>query len=203
MDHEQLLLDAAGDLFYRRGVQAVGMDEIRAASGLSLKRLYQCFPSKEALVVAYLRRRDERWTASLTAYVTDAGDRIPAVFEWLERWFTEDDFRGCGFVNAFAELGAGSAAVRTAVRAHKERLRAYLSSLAEKAGAGDPGLLAEQLLTLIDGATVTAMISEDPGAARSAAQAAATLVDQHTRERAHPPQGVRSSQEGDQAAYDG
>ncbi|MEU1394314.1 MULTISPECIES: TetR/AcrR family transcriptional regulator [unclassified Nonomuraea] len=181
MDHEQRLLDAAGDLFYRRGVQAVGMDEIRTASGVSLKRLYQCFPSKEALVVAYLRRRDERWMTSLTAYVADAGDRIPAVFAWLERWFTEDDFRGCGFANAFAELGAGSAVVRTAVREHKERLRAYLRSLAEEAGAGDPGLLAEQLLTLIDGATVTAMISQEPGAARSAGQAAATLVHQHRR----------------------
>ncbi|MFI6924304.1 TetR/AcrR family transcriptional regulator [Nonomuraea spiralis] len=181
MDHEQRLLDAAGDLFYRRGVQAVGMDEIRAASGVSLKRLYQCFPSKEALVEAYLRRRDERWMGSLTAYVADDGDGIPSVFRWLERWFTEDDFRGCGFANAFAELGAGSAVVRTAVREHKERLRAYLRSLSEEAGAEDPGLLAEQLLTLIDGATVTAMISEDPGAARSAAHAATTLVGQHTK----------------------
>ncbi|NUP61828.1 MAG: TetR/AcrR family transcriptional regulator [Nonomuraea sp.] len=182
MDHERRLLDAAGDLFYRRGIQAVGMDEIRAASGVSLKRLYQCFPSKEALVVAYLRRRDERWLSSLTAHVADAPreERVPAVFGWLERWFAEDDFRGCGFLNAYAELGAGSEAVRAAVREHKERVRGYLRSLAEETAAADPDLLAGQLLTLVDGATVTAMVSGDPGAARTAALAATALVRART-----------------------
>jgi AcrR family transcriptional regulator len=53
-------LDAAEELFYGRGVQSVGMDDVRGASGVSLKRLYQLFPSKEQLVEAYLERRDAR-----------------------------------------------------------------------------------------------------------------------------------------------
>ncbi|TMR89921.1 TetR/AcrR family transcriptional regulator [Nonomuraea basaltis] len=177
MEHEERLLAAAGDLFYRRGVRAVGMDDVRAASGVSLKRLYQCFPSKEALVVAYLERRDERWMSSLTAYVAERRNSIAAVFEWLERWFGEDDFRGCGFVNAYGELGATSEAVRDVVRRHKQRLRDYLRGLAAEAGAADPDLLAEQVLVLVDGATVTAMVSP-PGtaAARSAGHAAAALI---------------------------
>ena len=177
MEHADRLQVAAGDLFYRRGVQAVGMDDVRAASGVSLKRLYQCFPSKEALVVAYLERRDERWMSSLTAHVAAAApqDRIAAVFDWLERWFGEDDFRGCGFVNAYAELGPSSEAVREVVRRHKQRLRDYLGELA--AGARDPALLAQQLLVLIDGATVTAMVSpaDAPEAARAAGRAAALI----------------------------
>ncbi|SEH01609.1 DNA-binding transcriptional regulator, AcrR family [Nonomuraea solani] len=175
MEHAELL-DTAGRLFYRRGVRAVGMDDVRAASGVSLKRLYQCFPSKEALVVAYLERRDERWMSSLTGHVTTAGgDPVEAVFAWLERWFGEDDFRGCGFLNAYGELGASSEAVSEVVRRHKDRLRAFLRGLT--AGARDPDLLAEQLLVLIDGATVTAMLNP-PGteAARAARETARVLT---------------------------
>lgn len=62
-------LDAAEGLFYARGVRAVGMDEVRGASGVSLKRLYQLFPAKEQLVVACLDRRDLRWRGRLAEYV--------------------------------------------------------------------------------------------------------------------------------------
>ncbi|MGW0806587.1 TetR/AcrR family transcriptional regulator [Nonomuraea sp. NPDC002799] len=179
MEHADRLLTAAGELFYRRGVRAVGMDDVRAASGVSLKRLYQCFPSKEALVVAYLERRDERWMSSLTGYVAARQDKIPAVFDWLERWFGEDDFRGCGFVNAYGELGATSEAVREVVRRHKRRLRDFLRELA--AEAADPESLAEQLLVLIDGATVTAMVSPPGTAPARAAKQAATLLTEASR----------------------
>ncbi|MGP3959194.1 TetR/AcrR family transcriptional regulator [Nonomuraea sp. 3N208] len=184
MEHAERVLVAAGELFYGRGLRAVGMDDVRAASGVSLKRLYQCFPSKEALVVAYLERRDERWMSSLTSYVEQRENKIAAVFTWLERWFAEDDFRGCGFVNAYGELGATSEAVREVVRRHKQRLRDYLRGLATEARTADPNLLAEQLLVLVDGATVTAMVNP-PGAAtaaRAAGQAAAAAVTAACRE---------------------
>ncbi|MER7362398.1 TetR/AcrR family transcriptional regulator [Nonomuraea wenchangensis] len=176
MEHAERVLTAAGDLFYRRGVRAVGMDEVRAASGVSLKRLYQCYPSKEALVVAYLERRDERWMSSLTGFVDGRTDPVAAVFEWLERWFGKDGFRGCGFVNAYGELGADSEAVREVVRRHKERLRAYLHGLVVESGAADPGLVAEQLLVLIDGATAVAMVSPREAAARAARAAGLAAI---------------------------
>ncbi|GAA2209703.1 helix-turn-helix domain-containing protein [Nonomuraea monospora] len=172
MEHAERLLTAAGELFYRRGIRAVGMDDVRAASEVSLKRLYQCFPSKEALVVAYLERRDERWMGSLTSYVREHGGQVGAVFGWLERWFGEADFRGCGFVNAYGELGPTSEAVAGVVRRHKRRLRDYLRGLV----ADD--LTAEQLLVLVDGATVTAMVDPERGAAaaRAAGEAARALT---------------------------
>lgn len=117
------ILDAAEKLFYGRGIQAVGMDELRTAAGVSLKRLYQCFPAKHDLVEAYLRRRDTRWRTALAQYV-DAhadgpADRPLAVFDWLGDWFAEDGFRGCAFINAYGELGrppAGSAGSRGSTR---------------------------------------------------------------------------------------
>lgn len=172
-DHAEQVLEAAGRLFYARGVQSVGMDEVRTASGVSLKRLYQCFSSKESLVVAYLDRRDERWMSSLTGYVQAHGNEVLSVFDWLETWFAEDDFRGCGFLNAFGELGSTSEAVAAAVRRHKERLHACLLRL-----TGDADL-AQQLFILVEGATVTAMLGRE-GAAQAAKRAAALLLGRGT-----------------------
>ncbi|NIH82010.1 TetR/AcrR family transcriptional regulator [Amycolatopsis viridis] len=175
MDHDEArtkLLDAAEALFYARGIQAVGMDAIRAASGVSLKRLYQCFPAKGDLVEAYLRRRDERWRKSLAEYVETRppDERVPAVFDWLRRWFSEDGFRGCGFINSFGELGDAAPGVVAVVREHKDLLRDYLRSLAGSAALGD------QIFALVEGATVIAGITGDPAAADSSKTAAETLL---------------------------
>ncbi|MFI5669265.1 TetR/AcrR family transcriptional regulator [Streptomyces sp. NPDC051704] len=166
------LLDAAEALFYAEGVQAVGMDRIRTESGVPLKRLYKVFPAKEALVTAYLERRDARWTAGLRGAVAGAADPVGAVFEWLAAWFSEPDFRGCAFLNAYGELGTGPAAVLDVVRRHKAELRELL---AEAAGPGR-GELADQLLILVEGATVVAALAPGPDPARRAGEAAAVLL---------------------------
>ncbi|MHA6760199.1 TetR/AcrR family transcriptional regulator [Streptacidiphilus sp. PAMC 29251] len=166
-------LDAAEALFYARGVQLVGMDEIRSASGLSLKRLYQLFPSKGDLVEAYLRRRDARWLAALAAHVDAEPDRTArplAVFDWLSLWFAEPDFHGCAFINAFGELGATSPAVADAVADHKAGFRLYLAELVQDAS------LAQQLALLAEGAMTTAAISRSTAPARQARAAAAVLL---------------------------
>jgi AcrR family transcriptional regulator len=174
------LLDAAESLFYDRGIQAVGMDEIRAASRVSLKRLYQCFPSKDGLVQAYLRRRDGRWRAALADHVARhahrPAERPLAVFDWLAGWFAEPGFRGCAFVNSFGELGTASPGVADAAREHKLAVRDYLAALVRDLPVDDPDGLAEQLLLLMDGAITTAAVTGDPAAARHARTAAATLL---------------------------
>ena len=123
------VLDAAERLFYARGIQAVGMDEVRDAAGVSLKRLYQCYASKDALVEAYLEHRDLRWNAALADHVgrvADPRERVLAVFGFLSEWFRTADFRGCAFINAFGELGPASPPVAAAARGHKGALRARL-----------------------------------------------------------------------------
>ncbi|WP_158887431.1 TetR/AcrR family transcriptional regulator [Amycolatopsis anabasis] len=175
------LLDAAEAQFYARGIQAVGMDVLRAESGVSLKRLYQCFPSKERLVVAYLRRRDERWRARLAEYVRAAGNDPLAVFDWLHEWFREPGFRGCAFLNAFGELGAEAPGVAAAVREHKEAVLAYLRELTDRPDVDDPAALARQLLALVDGAIAVAATTGDPAAARTSRAAAATLLSAAVR----------------------
>jgi AcrR family transcriptional regulator len=168
---ETQVLDAAESLFYDRGIRAVGIDDIRAASGVSLKRLYQLFPSKEALVVGYLQRRDRRWRGSLRDFVAGhEGERVLLVFDWLFTWFSEPDFRGCAFINSFGEMGTTSPAVAAVVRHHKDALREYVLELCPDVERAD------QILLLIDGAITIAAITGDPGAARHARAAAAVLI---------------------------
>ncbi|OSZ59878.1 TetR family transcriptional regulator [Streptomyces pharetrae CZA14] len=170
-------LDAAEDLFYGRGVQAVGMDAVRTASGLSLKRLYQLFPAKEQLVEAYLDRRDERWRGRLAVHVAGYADprrRLLAVFDWLEGWFAEPGFRGCAWINAYGELGATAPGVAERVRAHKEAFRDYLAGLV--ADAGLPAALTGPLFLLAEGAMVTAGITRSTAPAAEARDAARLLL---------------------------
>ena len=174
---EDQLLGAADRLFYEHGIQAVGIDAVRAASGVSLKRLYQLFPSKQHLVEAVLRRRDGDVRAALESYVAAAPtpvDRVLAVFDYLHDWFGEPDFRGCAFINSYAELGGSSSEVADVVRAHKQALRELLTDLVR--ATGRPVEVAEQLVVLANGAMVTAAIDGSPETARVARAAAEHLL---------------------------
>ena len=176
---EARVLEAAEELFYARGVQTVSMAEIRAAAGVSLKRLYQLFPSKDALVAEFLRRHDQWRREALSAYVDSHGDtpreRILAVFDWQYTWFSRPDFRGCAFTNCYGELGATWPMVVEATRAHKTAVREYLGELVT--AAGEPAWLTGQLELLAQGAIVTAAIFGSPEPARQAREAARTLLE--------------------------
>jgi AcrR family transcriptional regulator len=198
------VLDAAESLFYARGIQAVGMDQIRNQAQVSLKRMYTLFPGKDEVLESFLRRRDERWQASLRSWVDtvpDPRDKLLAVFDWLAVWFTEPGFRGCAWINAFGELGALSATVRELTRAHKGSVRAYLADLAEQAAL--PDALGAHLFLLVEGAIVTAGIFADADPlepariARTARTAAANLIGAATGEQ---PDGSPHLSEGHQIA---
>ncbi|MEV6636006.1 TetR/AcrR family transcriptional regulator [Actinoplanes sp. NPDC051470] len=172
------VLAAADRLFYRRGVQAVGMDALRTEAGVSLKRLYQLFPSKEGLVEEVLRRRHQAWDDLVEAALASGGtprDRLLAVYDMLSRWFDEDDFRGCVFINTFGELGGAAPGIAGIVREHKAQFQARLAELITEAGG--PPALAPQLAILAEGAQTTAAIAGTSDAAGHARAAAATLID--------------------------
>jgi AcrR family transcriptional regulator len=176
------LLVAAERLYYARGIHAVGIDEVRAEAGVSLKRLYQLYPSKEHLVAAYLDARDERWRGRLRAYVeqhaTTPAERVLAVFDWLGEWFAEPGFRGCAFINAFGEVGGAATLVLSVVQRHKALFREYLLDLARDCATGDAEELADELLLLAEGAMTAAAILPEPrpDVARRARRVAAALV---------------------------
>lgn len=173
------ILSAAEELYYRKGYTAVGMDELRAAAGVSLRRLYALFPAKTDIVTAVLARKHAEWESGLSGAVTDAGadprTRLLAVYGYLENWFCADDFRGCAFINAFGELGGTNPEVAEIVRAHKASFQEYMAGLVADTGA--PAALAAQLSILAEGAQSTAAISKDPSVAVQARGAAEVLID--------------------------
>jgi len=177
--HEHIL-DVASDLFYRQGIRAVGVDAIVARAGIAKMTLYQHFRSKEELILAFLRRRDERWRSWLRSAVgRRAGapkERLLAIFDALEEWFTSPEFRGCAFINTAIEIAdPGHPAHRVALE-HKQLLQAYIAALAREAGVNDAETLSRRLLLLVEGAIVTAQVGTDPAPAQQAHQAAEVLI---------------------------
>ncbi|MGM7667715.1 TetR/AcrR family transcriptional regulator [Microbacterium sp. A93] len=172
------ILDAAEGLYYAKGYAAVGMDELRTAAGVSLKRVYTLFPSKNDIIIAVLARKHEEWESLLTGAVAVAGDdpraRLLAVYDFLEGWFCTDDFRGCAFINAFGELGGTTPEIAQIVREHKASFQQYMAGLVAEIGA--PDALAAQLSILAEGAQSTAAISSDPRVAAQARGAAEVLI---------------------------
>jgi AcrR family transcriptional regulator len=171
------VLATADRLYNARGIQSVGMDALCAEAGVSLKRLYRLFPSKEYLVEQVLHARHRVWNG-MVSDATRTGaprDRLLAIYDMLATWFEEDDFRGCVFINSFGELGATAPGIAELVRAHKTEFQARVAELVAELGA--PASLAAQLAILAEGAQVTAAIAGTSEAAAQARQAAAVLVD--------------------------
>jgi len=167
------LLDAASDLFYLRGVRAVGVDLIAETAGTTKKTLYDRFGSKDALVALYLLRRAHRWREHLLARLGDAGidegpddgrrreQAVLLVFDALQTWMGTQR-RGCAFVNAYAELGDGEHPAVPVIRAEKAWMRNLFDTL-----AGDPSLGAH-LHLIYEGTLVVLTAGDDPRAAADA-----------------------------------
>ena len=154
------------------------MDELCRTAGVSRKTFYTMFASKDALVVEVITRWHSMFMAGVRA-TTDAADsprdRMLAIYDFLGNWFESDAFRGCGFINAFGELGTVSPAVAQIARDHKKSFQQHVAELVENAGAAE--WLGPQLAILAEGAITTAAISGKTESARQSRDAAEILIN--------------------------
>jgi len=154
------LVDAAMRIFYRNGFHNTGLDQIQKESGISKMTLYNHFKSKDELIVAALRRRDEMFRNNLMKFVEtqskDSTERILAVFDALDAWFNEDTFNGCMFINASAEYCDPDCPARRVAAEHKLEIIRYIQELCIAAKLDNPEELAQQLYVLIEGSIVVA-----------------------------------------------
>jgi AcrR family transcriptional regulator len=151
------IVAAAEELFYNRGITAVGVDLIAEHSGLTKRTLYNRFGSKDHLVAAYLTERDQRWRSLVRAAVDACDDPVEAVtapFDALRTW-SATNTRGCAFINALAELPDPSHPAHRVAANQKLWLLNLFEDLATAAGCEDPGTLATRLLALHEGALAT------------------------------------------------
>src|SRR5438128_12563259 len=171
-DMKDRILETADRLFYLQGIRAVGVDTIAAEIGISKRTLYNHFPSKDALIAAYLKRRFVEPKASSKP----PAEQILATFDSLERRCAAKDFRGCPFVNAVAELGSEDKAVKKIAIAFKESRRVWFRDRLNELGVTNAEALATQLVLLVDGSIAQDLVRDDPAMARAAKEAATVLL---------------------------
>jgi AcrR family transcriptional regulator len=169
---KERILETADRLFYLQGIRAVGVNTIAAEIGISKRTLYNHFPSKDALIAAYLAGRFVQPRPS----DKPPAEQILATFDQLERRFAAKDFRGCPFVNAVAELGTEDKSVKKTAVAFKESRRVWFSDLLRQLDVTDPEELATQLTLLVDGSIAQDLVRDDPAMARAAKAAARVLL---------------------------
>ena len=169
---KERILETADKLFYLQGIRAIGVDTIAAEIGISKRTLYNHFPSKDALITAYLERRFVQPRES----DKPPAEQILATFDALERRFAAKDFRGCPFVNAVAELGTEGKAVRKIAIAFKESRRLWFRDRLIELGVKSADALATQLVLLVDGSIAQDLVRDDPAMARAAKEAARVLL---------------------------
>lgn len=173
------ILNTACRLFYRHGVNSVGIDRIIDESGVAKMSLYRNFGSKSALVEAYLKHRDTYWRDVFRAHIMNLDlppiEKVLAYFDLMYQWLNVPDFFGCAYINTTAER-LDTKNITAVIRHHKRQNRDLLATLIEQAGLAEPGELAEQLFLLSEGAIVTASISGTPDAMQTARRAAESLL---------------------------
>ena len=177
------ILCAAYELFSRRGIRAVGTDEVIERAGVARATLYRHFATKDDLVLAVLRRREELWTHGLIEAQseqrgTTPEERLLAIFDVMHDWFQlRDGYEGCSFINVLLELGADHPAGRASVT-HINHVRDIVRHRAHAAGLTDIEDFASSWHILMKGAIILAAVG-DLDAALRAQKMARTLIEQH------------------------
>lgn len=171
---------AAYRLFSHRGVRAVGVDTVINEAKVAKMTLYRNFGSKDDLILAFLRRREELWTegwlrAEVTARAEAPAARLLAVFALFDEWFRTPEFEGCPFVTTMLEISDRSSPVRQASVAHLESIRGFLVELAAEAGIDGADAFARQWHILMKGSIVAAA-EGDLDAARRAGELGRLLL---------------------------
>jgi AcrR family transcriptional regulator len=176
---EQIVSEAL-KLFYREGFNATGVDKIARVAGVSKKTLYNHFKSKDELVLATLRKRDEMFRNRIMRDTERLGStaeqRLLTIFDAHDSWFREKDFSGCMFINAAAEYSSQEDPCHIVSAEHKRLVRDYIRDLAEQAGVKNANELAMQLNLLLEGAIVDAYVSGHTDSAKMAKGMAEVLV---------------------------
>lgn len=163
---------AAYELFSRDGTQAVGVDAVIARAGTAKMTLYRNFPSKDDLILDFLRRREQLWTREwLEAESRRRGEtprqQLLAIFDVFSEWFSKPDFEGCAFLTTMIEINDPGHPVHQAAVGHLANIRAYLAELAAAAGITDADGFARKWHILMKGSIMAAHEGDTAAAARA------------------------------------
>ena len=189
LSKRDIIVATALRLFYRHGFNATGIERIVKEAGVSKKTLYNHFKSKDELVLATLRQRDELFRNNLMRETERLGstprERLLSIFDVHHQWFQQKDFSGCMFINAAAEFSSHQDPNHIISAEHKRLVRDYIRGLAEQAGVNNAEVLSKQLNLLLEGAIVDAHVSGNSEAAIMAKAMASVFIDNGEKSGSH------------------
>lgn len=171
------LLATARRLFYSEGIHSVGVDRLVAEANVTRATFYRHFPTKEALVEAYLRATDDdlRTAVAQALAGNDPQKALEALLDLIGTTANTPEFRGDWFINAAAEYPDAANPVRIAIREHRDWFQTTVTDLAAKVGHPDPVEAGRMLVLLHDGALTAAQL-DDPATVRITVKAAALAL---------------------------
>ena len=178
------IMAVAYELFSTRGVRDVGVNELIERSGVAKATFYRHFPSKDALVLAFLEERDKRWTMDLILSEAQRRGSTPreqllAIFDVFGDWFLREDFEGCSFAKVLLEMGPAHPLGQASI-SYLAKIRGLIQAAGEEAGLVRAEEFAYSLLVLMKGSIVQA-VEGDLQAAKRAQQMAVWLIDHHSK----------------------
>jgi AcrR family transcriptional regulator len=177
------ILASAYELFARRGIRAVGIDELIKRAEVAKATLYRHFASKDELVLAFLQQREQLWTkewveAEARRRGTTAEEQLLAIFDLFDEWFQRVDFEGCSFINVLLEMNDRTTPVGGASAKHLANIRSFIRQLAAEASLRDPEGFSHSWHILMKGSIVAAG-EGDTDAARRAQAMGRLLIAEH------------------------
>ena len=177
------IFNAACDLFYRKGIRAVGVEAIAEEAHATKMTLYRAYSSKDELVAQYLRRESERawhqWDEKLAQHAGNPRKQLSVIFTELSCKMSDpnSNSRGCAMANAAVEITDPDHPGRKIIEEHKAKVRERLLRLCTDAGARDPAALADGLFLLMEGAFSSMQTLGHSGPGNSVERAAEALIE--------------------------
>ncbi len=179
------LVRKALDVLYANGFHATGMDKLVAETGISKTSMYKHFRTKEDIILATLRLRDENFRNWLYRQVESLAStpkgQLLAIYDALEDWFSLPEFRGCMFIKASAEFQELDHPIHMQSAEHKRLLTDHFTITAKAAGLSDPENLTRQLMIIKEGAIIMAVMGHSTNPAMDAKAAAQALIDSRSQ----------------------
>ncbi len=174
------VFQTAARLFYQNGYRAIGVDTLAAESGIGKMTLYRHYPSKDDLIVAYLKDSNDlfwRNFEEITKNTPGTREKLLSFFKSLQEYVNTPACYGCPFLNVATEYPEVDYAGHQVAIEHKQSVRTRFRQLAKEAGAKKPDVLADQLFLLMDGAYMASRMFGAQNPAAHLAEAAQILID--------------------------
>ena len=184
MDTRKSILDTASRLFYNQGYNATGINQIIEEADVAKASLYQHFKSKEDLLIAYLENMFEKtmgYFRHVASTKIEAKEKISAIFDFLYKNTSSEQFHGCQFLNIAGEIPVENSRVYDVIRQQKNGLRALFAEILVADSTREDEVertesLADGIYLLFDGAIMSSKVFGNSWPVIAAQKTALTLL---------------------------